>query len=94
MNYSWDEAKRAANFVKRSVDFKAVYGFDWDSAIFRLDQRFDYGEERTVATGFIAGRLHVVVYVEGFERRRIISLRKANKREQRIYEQETENRAG
>lgn len=53
------------------------------------DQRRDYGETRTVATGPIAefgGRVCVVVYTWRNGSRRIISFRKANDREVRKYE--------
>ena len=50
-----------------------------------VDDRFAYGEMRSVAYGFIAGRLFVCVYVDRAADRRVISLRKANSRERRRY---------
>jgi uncharacterized DUF497 family protein len=49
------------------------------------DSRFEYGEVRQVAFGLIGGRLFVCVYADRDAERRVISLRKANKREVRRY---------
>ena len=80
----WDEAKRDSNIVKHGVDFRAIEDFDWDTALTREDVRGDYGEHRFVSIGLIGNRLFVVVWTER-EERRLISLRKANKREERIF---------
>jgi uncharacterized DUF497 family protein len=45
------------------------------------------GEQRNFALGFIDARLHALVYTLWGEVVRIVSLRKANKREVRRYEQ-------
>ena len=81
----WDEAKRRSNQAKHRLDFTAIEAFDWDTASTKPDNR--YGEPRFVATGYIGSRLHIVVYTERGDRMRIISLRKANKREERDYVQ-------
>jgi uncharacterized DUF497 family protein len=54
------------------------------------DDRFDYGETRQVAFGLIQGRLFVCVYVDRDEERRVISLRKANRREVKRYGEDLE----
>jgi uncharacterized DUF497 family protein len=51
------------------------------------DDRFDYGEVRQIAFGLIGGRLFVCVYVDRPAERRVISLRKANKREVKRHAQ-------
>jgi len=76
--YSWDEAQR--NIAKHGVDFAAVEAFEWDTALIQRDERFDYGEVREIAFGFIGQRLYALV----FNRRasvHLISLRKANRKE-------------
>jgi uncharacterized DUF497 family protein len=50
-----------------------------------MDDRFDYGEVRQVAFGLIQDRLFVCVYADRETERRVISLRKANKREVNRY---------
>jgi len=49
------------------------------------DDRFEYGEARFIATGEIAGRLHVCVDTLRGDAYRIISLRRANRRETNAY---------
>lgn len=50
------------------------------------DDRADYGEIRQITIGFLAGRMVVMVWTLRGEGRRIISLRKANDREQTLYQ--------
>ncbi len=49
------------------------------------DDRYDYGEQRYISIGYLDGRMVVLVWTERQQVRRIISLRKANEREQKIY---------
>ena len=86
MFYEWDENKRAANHSRHGVDFTAAENFEWDTALETIDDRFDYGEERWLALGLIQERLHVLVYTRRKTAIPIISLRKANSREQKYYE--------
>ncbi len=85
----WDENKRLANVAKHEVDFRDLEGLDWGEALVFEDRRKDYGETRLIALAPLGARLHVVVYVERGDERRIISARKANSREVRFYENET-----
>ncbi|MEY4698231.1 MAG: hypothetical protein RIT14_2659 [Pseudomonadota bacterium] len=83
--WDWDEAKRQANRAKHGIDFATLDGFDWATAQIELDLRRDYGEERVNAVGIISGRLHKLTFTPRNRRIRIISLRKANRREQRKW---------
>jgi uncharacterized DUF497 family protein len=84
VEYEWDEAKRQDNLRKhRGVDFMDMEAFDWTTAQERPSSRSD--EARYVATGYIADRLHVAIYVMRGSTCRLISLRKANPRERRKY---------
>jgi hypothetical protein len=89
MIFEWDEAKRTTNLAKHGIDFEMVRSFDWETAVRSLDNRRDYGESRRWAFGLIGERLHLLVYTERADRIRIISLRKANGKEQIAYEAET-----
>jgi uncharacterized protein len=64
------------------VDFSAIESFQWEHALVEPDVRKLYGENRYRAIGLINGRLHVAVFTLRGENFRIISLRKANKREE------------
>ena len=81
--YEWDENKRLSNIAKHEIDFMAMYDFEW--AAIHQERSDRYGEERIAVTGYIGERLYRVIYTMRGERKRIISLRKANRREEREY---------
>ena len=86
MEIDFDPNKDQINQQKHGVSLAEAENIDWDTAIEKVDDRRDYQEERYRALGFISNRLYCVVYVDREERRRIISLRKANNREYKEYE--------
>lgn len=83
--YEWNEAKRKANLAKHGVDFADITRFDWSRADVMPDARKDYAEPRFIGYGRLAGQLWVVVFTDRGPIRRIISLRRANRREQAAY---------
>ena len=87
MEYEWDETKNAANRREHGIDFSLVEIFNWDFAQFDIDDREDYGELREIATGYIGDVLHVLIFTDREEVIRVISLRKANKKERRAFGQ-------
>ena len=86
MKYEWDEEKRSGNIKKHGVDFIDIIAFEWDTAIISEDTREEYGEQRFVSYGFIEDRLHCVIFTKRDDTIRIISMRKANRKEQKNYE--------
>lgn len=82
-----DTAKDQANQAKHGVSLASVSEFEWNEAVIWEDNRQPYGEARMVAIGYIGLRLHVAVYVDREDGRRVISLSKANKREVDFYAQ-------
>mgnify|MGYP006190638399 CR=1 FL=1 len=52
-----------------------------------VDDRFDYGETRYISAGDLHERMVIVVWTQRGEARHIISMRKANEREQGRYTQ-------
>ena len=89
MEYEWDECKRHANLAKHGIDFEDAEDFEWDTALETLDDRFDYGEGRWVALGYIRGRIYVLVHTQQGDTIRIVSLRKATRNERQFYEKKT-----
>jgi uncharacterized DUF497 family protein len=85
MEFEWDEAKRAANLAKHGLDFVDAAQFDWANAQVIPDRRFDYGEERSTAYGLMDGRLMVIIFTMRGSALRMVSFRRANKRETRKY---------
>lgn len=80
--FEWDDAKAASNEARHGVPFEYAARIFADAArIERVDDRRDYGEERSVTYGHIDGRLHVVVYTLRDRTIRLISARRANQRE-------------
>lgn len=87
MDITFDPAKNSTNMKLRGLSFDRVHDFDFETAMTWVDCRKDYGETRYRALGLIRDRIHALVYIEAENGIRVISLRKANERERRIYEQ-------
>jgi uncharacterized DUF497 family protein len=86
---SFDPAKTARNIAERGLSFAQAVDFDFASALFWLDTRKSYPEQRIAALGLFAGRVHSLVFAESSTGIRVISFRKANSRVVKRYEQET-----
>ena len=90
MRCDWDEAKNRSNIAKHGLNFEdAELVFSGQCVTFE-DDRFDYGEERLITLGFLAGRLVVIAHAPREDGTRIISMRKANRYEQKIYQERLE----
>lgn len=86
MSYQWDEAKRIETLETRGIDFRDIYYFDWATAQHSRSDRG--GEVRWASLGMIDNRLYHVVWTERAGSTRIISMRKANSRENREYDRQ------
>ena len=88
MNFEWDAEKAQSNFDKHGVRFEIASGVFVDpNHITAVDDRFNYGEERLVTLARTSEGTLVVVTTQRDEGRtlRLISARKANKRERSTY---------
>lgn len=83
----WDEAKRADTLQSRGLDFADVARMDWETAFTAEDTRRPYPESQFITVGRIEQRLCIIAWCWRGPKMRIISLRKANPREERRYEQ-------
>jgi len=90
VRYVFDIAKNAANQAKHGVSLALAEVLFAGPHVSVFDDRFDYGEMREIAFGLINGRLFVCVYVDRGAQRRVISLRKANRREVKRYGEDLE----
>ena len=91
MEFTWSETKRAANIKAYGLDFlDAASVFEGVTFTFEND-RFSYGEQRFVKLGLLAGISVSVVHTENEHGIRVISFRKATKRESQIYFDEIQN---
>lgn len=88
MEITFDPAKDTLNKDRHEGISLADAGrIDWDTFRYEIDTRFEYGEERYRGFGYIDGRLHMLAFMFRDDTVRAISLRKANPREVRDYEQ-------
>lgn len=85
MQVEWDEAKREENLRKHGIDFVGVEALFEGLTATIEDDRLDYGEQRFVTFGVMEGRAVAVVHTEQSDTIRIISIRKATKREEQSY---------
>ncbi len=84
-DFEWDDAKSRRNRRERGLSFElAVMLFDRPT-LERLDTRYDYHEERIQAIGMIGTVALTCVYTDRNGVRRIISLRRSNRRERDVY---------
>lgn len=89
MEIAFDPKKSEVNARERNLPFSLAREFDFETAYYQVDERWDYGEVRIRALGMLRGRVHALVFTETMSGVRVISLRKANVREVRRYEKET-----
>ncbi|MBF0428667.1 MAG: BrnT family toxin [Magnetococcales bacterium] len=81
MKITYDTTKDASNKEKHGLSLQDAAYLDWRSVMVMPDDRRDYGELREVGYGLIGDRLHCVVFVMRENELRVISFRKANRRE-------------
>lgn len=79
MEISFDPVKNERNIRERGLSFERAADFDFTSAVTVQEER--WGEARQVAFGYLEKRLHVLCYIETEHGIRVISFRKANRRE-------------
>ena len=87
MTYEWDGAENRSNVAKHGLDFEDAELVFTAPRVTFVDNRFDYGEERFVTLGLLGGRPVMIAHAQRGETTRIISMRKANRREQKIYQE-------
>jgi uncharacterized DUF497 family protein len=85
MRIEFDRAKDVANRARHDVSLAIAEELDWDSALVWVDRRFDYDEIRMSALAPRASTLYFVFYVERGDRTRIISVRRASRKELKYY---------
>lgn len=91
MRFTWSERKRAINLKEHGLDFiDAPRVFEGATFTFE-DDRFGYGEQRFETLGLLAGAPVSIVHTETEDEIRVISFRKATKREANIYFQQVQD---
>ena len=86
MRFTFDPAKRIGDLKKRGFNLAdASRVIENGKTVTFEDRRFDYGEERFVTLGFLNDALVVIVTAETSDEIRVISMRKAERHEEKIY---------
>lgn len=85
MRIEFDPVKDASNQAKHGVSLALAAELEWDAALVLVDIRYEYGELRMIALAPEINVLYYVAFVDRGEVRRIISLRRANRREVKHY---------
>jgi uncharacterized DUF497 family protein len=88
MRFTFDPAKNERNIAERGLSFELASELEWDTALIVEDTRRDYGETRLRVLAMLHGRLHAVVVTPRNDELRVISFRKANRKEEQQYEQQ------
>ena len=87
MDIEFDPEKDQINIQKHGLSLADAGLIDWSSAIIVEDSRVDYGETRYQALGMLGDRLYFIAFTPRNGVMRVISLRKANKKEVCSYGQ-------
>ena len=86
MEIECDPEKRAQTLLHRGLDMDEAAIIFGGPCITFSDLRKDYNETRLITIGLLRGRMVVLVWTWRKNVRRIISIRKANEREQELYQ--------
>ena len=81
----FDPTKDAVNVRKHGISLALAAQLDWDAALVWVDDRFEYDELRMIALAPETNRLYYVAFVDRGDVWRIISLRRALRREVKHY---------
>lgn len=90
MKFEWDQSKADSNKQKHGVSFDlAITVFDDPNALIALDPKHSSGENREWIIGESDSGVLVVIFTKRLEGKvyRLISARKANRRERKLYEE-------
>lgn len=85
MEIEFDPEKRAKALAERGLDFARAGDVFSGPHFTAEDGREDYSEQRFITVGLMDSRMVVMVWTPRGEARRVISMRKANEREQERY---------
>ena len=87
MRIEFDPVKDAINQAKHGISLALAAELDWKATLVWVDDRFRCNETRMIALAPKTGILYYVAFVERGAVRRVISLRRANRREVKYYVQ-------
>jgi len=86
--FTWSDAKRESNRVRHRLDFADAVIVSAGVTFTFEDTRFCYDERRYITLGLLRGKPVCIVHTEYANQIRLISFRKATRREAEIYFEE------
>ncbi len=87
MKFEWDAAKNKTNKIKHGIDFENAKGLWLDENRIGIHAPHPV-ENRHIIIGKLQGKLWTAVYTMRSNAVRIISVRRARKKETELYEKE------
>ena len=87
MKLEWDYNKNEANIKQHGIDFQDAALIFEHPMLVKPDTRKDYGENRSVGLGLLFEVIVVIVFTKRGDAIRVISIRRANKNERKIYQE-------
>ena len=96
MRFDWDNNKNLINIRKHGIDFNDAIEIFNAPMIVIPDDSIDYNEDRYIGIGILRNIIAIIIFVEKDDDKviRIISARKANKHESKIFKKKIKNRLG
>ena len=88
IEFEWDTQKSQTNLIKHGINFEFASLLFFEDYLCQFDNRFNYGEDRWQALGEVYGIVLFVTYtITRQEKIRLISARKATKKERKIWQE-------
>lgn len=85
MEFEWDENKNKANLKKHDISFEVASEIFQSLTLTSEISTHEYGEQRHISIGIVEDIVITVIHTKRGEKTRIISARKASKKERNIY---------
>ena len=85
MLIEFDSAKDIANQKNHGISLSVANELNWEAALVWVDDRYEYNETRMIALAPKTNILYYVAFIDRGEALRIISVRRANRREVKHY---------
>jgi len=86
IQFEWDDKKSSSNKIKHGIAFDTAKDLWNDSNRVEIETSYSI-EERTILIGKVKNKLWTAIFTQREDTIRIISVRRARKRETKLYDQ-------
>ena len=90
MSFEWNDNKNEANIQRHGIDFHDAHLIFQHPMLVMTDTRKNYGEIRLVGLGILFEIVIVIIFTKRANTIRVISIRRANKNERKVYKEKFE----